>query len=267
VKISKESSSLLDEVFAELDLQEIRWSVLRGAADLENLERDVDLLVASQDLVNFEEVVIRLGGAPLPKSLHGWHRFYWFRRGRLADPGLTLDVVSTLKYGRGGQVATDLAPGCLERRVRAGSRYELAPTDSFWTVMLHCLLDKGEVKERRAHELEEALPSLMRPSDGEAAVAALCPEGWSADRLIESVRRGDWQSINGLAASLSSQTSDASGQPNLETGRKSSGILRGVKRRLPGRNSIAGNLAKTAYSMGWKLARRGRAKGHGGPER
>jgi thymidylate kinase len=266
MRTSQPSAPTLEQVFTALDDGGVRWSVLRGGADLENLERDVDLLVAADDLPAFEEAVAGLGGVPLPQWLQGWHRFYWFRPPALTRPGLTLDVVTALIYGRDGRLPTDLAAGCLQRRVRAGTTYALAPTDTFWTVMLHCLLDKGEVKERRTRELVAALPGLVRLSDGEALVAEVCPEGWSPDRLVECVRQGDWDSINGLAAAVSSGTPAAYAAPKRETGGEESGTIHSAKRHLPQRNSLGGNVAKAAYAAAWKLARRAQS-GPGGATR
>ena len=258
--------TLLQQLFDELNQRRVLWCVVRGGADLENRERDVDLLVASHDLRAFQEAVVRLGGVPLPSWLQGWHRFYWFRPTALTRPGLTLDVVSALIYGRDGRVRTDLAAGCLERRVRSGGVYEMAPTDAFWTVLLHCLLDKGEVKERRARELEAALPHLVRPSDGEAVAADVCPPDWAPDRLIECVRTGDWDSISTLAATLKPGPSDAGSTANYETGIAKSETIRSAKRRLPRRNSLGGNAAKVAYAEVWTLAQRARL-GPGGATR
>jgi len=248
----------MDQVFRALDDRGVRWSLLRGGADLEHLERDVDLLVAGDDLPTFQEVVADLGGVPLPGWLQSWHRFYWFRPPTLTRPGLTLDVVTALIYGRDGRLPTDLAEGCLQRRVRRGSVYEMAPTDTFWTVLLHCLLDKGDVKERRARELEAALPGLVRPSEGEAVAERICPEGWTPDRLVECVREGAWSTVRELAAVLHADDPDAAASPHRQTAREESGRIEGARRHLPKRNSLGGNLVKAAYAAGWKLARRPR---------
>jgi thymidylate kinase len=257
------SSTLLEQVFAGLDDQGVRWSVLRGAGDLKNAERDVDLLVSVDDLPVFEEVVSALGGVRLPQWLQGWHRFYWFRPPQLSRPGLMLDVVTTLTYGRDGRLPTDLAAVALDRRIRRGTRYELAPTDTFWTVMLHCLLDKGRFKERRIRELEAALPDLVFPSEGEVIVASQCPEGWSPERLVECVGRGDWESLYWLTASLSGGGKNDHVTPKRQTGREGSGTIQTAKRHLPQRNSLGGNVAKAAYGATWTISRRAKS-GPGG---
>ncbi len=250
---NKTTPVLLEQVAAALEERGVRWSVLRGGADLSNLERDVDLLVARDDLGAFTETVVRLGGVPLPGWLQGWHRFYWFRPSTARRPGLTLDVVTDLIYGRGGQLPTTLAAGCLQRRVRAGLGYELSATDTFWTVVLHCLLDKGGVKERRARELEAALPNLVRPSEAEVLVGEVCPQGWTPDRIIECVRQGDWAALNHVAAASAPGAGEVPIAKKRRTTAGVSDIISRIKRRLPSRNSVGGNLVKTLYAAVWRL--------------
>lgn len=244
---------LLERIFGSLNDHEVRWAMLRGSADLADAARDVDLLVAVTDLPALEDVVQQLGGVPLPRWLQGWHRFYWFRQSGVARPGLMLDVVTSLIYGRDGRLPTDLAGGCLARRVRVGSLYELAPTDAFWAVMLHCLLDKGAVNGRRAQELTTALPALVRPSDGEALVAELCPKGWSPDRLLDCVRHSDWEAIGGLGRALIAGSQVDRHTADLPRNDRRPGLGTMAKRHLPRRDSRMGNAAKTAYAAVWRL--------------
>lgn len=245
---------MMNRIFTALDDGGVRWALLRGGADLEEIARDVDLLVAPDDLPALERVVAELGGVPLPRWLQGWHRFYWFRHSGLTNPGVMLDVVTALTYGRDGRLPTDLAAGCLQRRVHNGSVYELSATDTFWTILLHCLLDKGGIKERRAQELTAALPSLVRPSDAESVVETVCPAGWSAELLVEGVRHGDWDQLGQLGRSL--VAGGAGGQ--VSTGDevrpdRRPGLVTVARRHLPKRDSSAGNAAKTAYAAGWQL--------------
>ncbi len=252
--------SMLERVFARLDERGVQWTLLRGGADLRSLERDVDLLVAAADLAAFGDVVAELGGVPLPGWLQSWHRFYWFPPSTLSRPGLMLDVVTALIYGRNGRLPTDLAAGCLERRVKRAAAYEMAPTDTFWTVMLHCLLDKGDVKERRAAELRLALTDLVRPSDGESIAADVCPEGWSPDRLVECVRQGDWDDLAEVANIVRSGGPSTANAGKRQTPAPKSAKMLGVRRHLPQRNSVGGNVVKMAYAAAWRLSRRTRSR-------
>jgi thymidylate kinase len=172
-----------------------------------------------------------------------------------------LDVVTALTYGSDRRLRTDLAAMALDRRVRRGERYELTPTDTFWTVLLHCLLDKGRFSEHRIGDLTTALPDLVPGSPAEAVVTAQCPEGWSAERLVECVGRADWESLNGLAASLSPGDDHGHARTGHRAGRRRAGPVRAVRRRLPRRNSLAGNAVKAMYGAVWAPARPARTPG------
>ena len=70
------TTSLLELVLAGLDGAEVRWALLRGRAGLGVSGRDVDLLIAGDDMGSVEDVVFGMGGLALPRSTHPWHRFY-----------------------------------------------------------------------------------------------------------------------------------------------------------------------------------------------
>lgn len=177
----------------------VRWALLRGRANL-GVGHDEDLLVAREHQPAFEELVREAGGVVSPGRLHVSHRSY--RIGRPLSDALVLDVVTGLKYNRRLQIPSGLEAGCLDRRVKDGWLYEFEPTDQFWTVLLHCILDKRSVTERRARELTEALPQLTRPSEGETFTAQLLPPDWCPQRLVDCVERGEWMSLQSLADEL-----------------------------------------------------------------
>lgn len=178
------------------DAAGVRWALLRGRATLGQPGRDVDLLVHCDDLPAFATTVRSHGGVGYPRWAHPWAR-------RFHLAGVELDVKTELRYRRRNPVATQLADGCLDRRVKTGWLWELSPTDTFWTVLLHCLLDKQTFTERRAAELEASVPLLVRPSAAEAATAKLLPAGWSPDRVVDLVEVRKWSELGMLARELS----------------------------------------------------------------
>ena len=199
---------LLHSVFRRLDDAGVRWALLRGRSTLGMPGGDVDLLVSADDLDSFEDVVFELGAFVLPRVRvpgswsravlrHPWHRFYI-----LSDPSsgasVKLDVVSRLVYNKRLQLESGLERGCLERRVEDGGVRVLDPTDAFWTVLMHCLLDKRKVSPHRAAELESACTSVRRPSPGEELFESLCPPGCSADQALAAVLDRDWQALADL---------------------------------------------------------------------
>ena len=264
-------SPVLRRLFHELSERHVRWAVLRGRADLQHPVRDKDLLVAPDDLPVFEAVVEQLGGVPLPKWVQGAHGVYWFRRPGSLRPGLLVDVVTSVTFGKDGGMRTNLAQACLERRRLVNGVYELAPTDAFWTTLLHCLLDKGYVKPRRAQELSALVGQVDRPSEPEAVAAGVCPPGWSPDRLIRCVEQGRWDTIEELARQTvrppeAADVGAASGTTE-QGARFRSGSWRGA---LPHRDSMLGQVVKVVYAKGWRAARQGRevdVARRGGPVR
>ena len=219
-RVTGTTSRLLDKVLTAFDEVEVRWALLRGRASLGVPGRDVDLLIARDDLGAVEDVVFGMGGVALPRALHPWHRFY-ILEDRESGSRLTLDVVNELIYSRQRQLHSGLETTCLERRRREGVLYLLDPTDMFWTVLLHCLLDKQLVTERRSAELEAVVARVSRPSPGEEFFEGLCPPVWSADRALEAVAAQDWDGLAMLGLQMSSpiqtaaQTASPAGSSRL----------------------------------------------------
>lgn len=202
-------SELLDRVFNTFTDSGVDWALLRGRSEMDT-GRDVDLLVAAAHLPVAQEVIFQLGGAPLPQRRYPWHHMYVID---IPGPGpnLKLDIVSHLIYSRELQIASDLEHRCLERRVMDGSLFLLAPTDAFWTILLHCVLDKQHVKEARADELLARVEHLDRPSPGEDFFSSICPADWSPDRAVDCVVRRDWLPLGRLGSQiLSLRLADAS---------------------------------------------------------
>ncbi len=196
---------LMAAVFDGLDRMGVSWVLLRGRSTLGEPGGDVDLLVAEQDLDSFEDVVFELGAFVLPRMRvptswsravlrHSWHRFYVVSDPS-SDASLKLDVVTQLVYNKQRRLASELEDGCLARRVDDGGVYVLDPTDHFWTVLLHCLLDKRHVAPHRAAELESVVTQVVRPSPGEAFFDSLCPPGYSADQAVADVLDCDWDAL------------------------------------------------------------------------
>jgi hypothetical protein len=255
--VTTRAGGLLETVFTSLNTAGTKWALLRGRSGLGMPGRDVDLLVAAEDLAAFEDVVFELRGVALPRSLHPWHRFYVLpARGDTTE--LTLDVVTELVYGRPLMLSSGLEQPCLDRRVAAGPMYVLDPTDAFWTVLLHCLLDKQAVNERRAGELGDVGEQLDRPSPGEAFFASLCPPGWSADRAIAGARAGDWDALLDLGRQILSARALATPTPvghNVSSPLAAAGALarRARVTGAPARRAFRA-VAAAAYPTLWRRA-------------
>ncbi len=241
----------LGQAFAALDAAGVRWCLLRGQHQLGEPAGDVDLLVDGDDLARADAAVVGLGFARLPRRSHPWHRFYLVRD-RAGGGWLKLDLVTQLAYGRHPAVPSHLEPGCLDRARPVGSVRLLDPTDQFWTVALHCLLDKGFVSPRRVVELTELVTALARPSAGERHLAErLGPD--APDRIVAAVTASDWPALLAVGGHDGADAGPAAPAP----GRRAP-----VLRRLRG-------VARPAYAALWSAGGMGRepasldALGHG----
>jgi thymidylate kinase len=240
----------------------VRWALLRGRDGLDTSTRDVDLLVARDDLPSFEDVVFALGGVALPARMHPWHRFYV-----LDDPvsgdGVKLDVVTELVYHRDRPLHSGLETWCLDRRVRDGDVTVLADTDMFWTVLLHCLLDKQAINERRRAELEATVDGVVRPSPGEGWFETLCPPAWTVERVLESVRARDWDSLVRLGRQIVAALAPPTECSELNGPGTTQAPPRGGQARSIGASwrRRTADLARAAYPALWRRAGLGASPG------
>jgi thymidylate kinase len=250
------STALLDRVFAGLNDVGVTWALLRGRDTL-FVAKDVDLLVREDHLDGFEDLVFELGGMRLPGSpTSPWHRFYELSD-KDAGTRIRLDVVTRLIYNRELRLESGLEGGCLDRRVSDGGLYALDGTDTFWTVLLHSVLDKEEVTQRRRAELESLVDVIRRPSPGEVFFEALCPAGWSPDRALACVRDHDMESLSRLGREIVASKKGAAATPSREeaAGEASEpGLAVRARRRLgvQGRPAVVRRAVEAAYSTGWR---------------
>jgi thymidylate kinase len=192
----------LRTVFDAANAADVRWCLLRGVTHLESPPGDVDLLVAEGDAWYLRALLIELGYVPLPhRKAHGSHTFY-FTYDRTRGAWLKLDVVTELAYGPGFTLKTHLQDGCLARRQRRGEVYVLSDDDAFWTVLLHCLVDKRYVTDRRAAEILSHARGAVNAGEFGRFVERLTPDGWDGNGIIELVRAEDWAALLHLGDSI-----------------------------------------------------------------
>ena len=236
------TTAILDTFFGGLEYVGVDWALVRGRATLGLPGRDVDLLVRKGHLDPFEDLVFELGGLMLPARSHPWHRFYLVPD-RTSGTQVELDVVTELMYNRWLRLHSGLEDGCLDRRVKDRSLNVLDPADAFWTVLLHCVLDKQKVTDRRAAELQEVVDEVSRPSPGEEIFRALCPPGWSPDRAVACVRERDWESLARLGRDIAPP-----GRPTPPPREAEQSPAMTAARRA------ARTVARTAYPLLWRRA-------------
>lgn len=189
--------------FHALNEAGVRWCLLRGEAELVDPRGDVDLLVDLRDRERCRAALCGGGFLYIPARGHGPHAFFVCH-----DPDddrwLKLDIVSELRFGAAHALSAPLEAGCLARCKQKGSVARLADDDAFWTLLLHCLLDKRTFPRDHAARLLAFVEGGAVRVDSEPArlVAARCPAGWSPTRIVESVGRADWSDLVSLATLL-----------------------------------------------------------------
>jgi thymidylate kinase len=194
---------LLDSVSASFLAAHIRWSLLRfpsilGARD----GGDVDMLVALSDIGRVRQILANLGFVnitPYSRSAH----MYFVTYHRPTDCWLWLDIVTELSFGRRNSLKTRAEQECLARCQYHGAMPSLAPDDDFWTLLLHCILDKGFIASRHRARLQELLPDARTDGPIAQAFEAISLSGWSPNRVLARVAAGDWIALESMAPTLS----------------------------------------------------------------
>jgi hypothetical protein len=107
---------------------------------------------------------------------------------------VAFDLVTRLRFA-GGRWELPVALRCLERSRLVDGERHLAPADELWLLVLHCLLDRGEVADRHRRRLME----LARRVAGPGPVAAVLPPSAPAEELLRRAGSGDWSGAARLA--------------------------------------------------------------------
>jgi hypothetical protein len=207
----------LAAAFAAFDRAGARWALLRGDVTLSDPDGDVDVLVDPADLTRVRLDLADVRFAEIPGRGYGTHRFFLAHH-EPTDRWIKLDVFTELAFGRDFGLRTGAESACLDRRRRLGSVAVLAEEDAFWAGPLHALLD-GDTSTR-----PEPRPTLdlvqKASSDGPlaAAVDAASPAGWSAARLAECARAGEWDALHDVTHALAARWHRRQGLPGARRG-------------------------------------------------
>lgn len=252
---------VLASTFAELNRAAVRWCVLRGEGQLDRVSGDVDLLVAAADLAAMTIALDDLNYVRLAAWGRGSHRFF-ATYDAAHDVWVKLDIVSTLSFGPHGVMETDAAEACLERRRVVSGIPLLADQDRPWALLLHCILDRGDVPERHAGPLR-ALATVVTAGGPLADwFAAHCPDGWNPTRAIAAARDGDWPSLIAVGQRMRSARRWRSGRSLALRGRRAAARRLTKLRTLvlepgltlallgpdgAGKSTLAAELARTFY--------------------
>ncbi len=194
---------LLEMASAALEHGGVRWCLLRWPANPVAPAGDVDLLVHPRDIGRLPSLLAPLGLVRFPGVGSGWEQVFLAYHAA-TDCWIRLHFVAALAFGSRHRLRTEAEEACLERRVRAGTLAELAAEDAFWATLLHVLLDKGAIAPRHRDRLQKRVRGTEPGGPLRAVIERVCPRGWDTARLLECVRRGDWDELEQLAPNLAS---------------------------------------------------------------
>ncbi|MGH2719889.1 MAG: hypothetical protein ACRDJU_15120 [Actinomycetota bacterium] len=239
---AQELHPMVAETFAALDAAGIGWVLLHGERQLAEPERDLDLLVTDQDVGRLGQVLAAIGFAPV-MSWGGGGGLSFLRYDQAFDRWLTLDAVTELDFGPHAAfyrnwalpvLRTGAAAGCLDRRRQVGGVWLLDADDGFWTLLLHCLIEKKSVAPRHALRLAELAGDARADGPFGQLITRLCPPGTDASWILERALAADWGSLREVLAGLPAQQS-AGGPVSGKLPALVQGLLRlgANARRLP----------------------------------
>jgi thymidylate kinase len=251
----------LQTAFSALDHAGITWCLLRGEAELDRPDQEIDLLVDAEDSGRLAAVLGTCGFAELAGWGRGSHRPF-VAYDPIDDVWAKLDVVTRLDFGHRFEIETGTAAACLSRRQRAGNITVLADDDRFWALLLHCILDRDGVPERHAGPIRRM--AAGDPMGGPLATwfEAHAPPGWDAGRVISLARQGEWRPLAALGSGLRSTIGSAGGTGMRRVGRSALRRLTKVRTALlqpglsvallgadgAGKSTMASELGRTFYA-------------------
>jgi thymidylate kinase len=194
-------TNFLRKIFEALDRAAINYALLRGYEDLEQAEasKEVDLLVAPRHLPQLSEILAGEGFVELPSSGHAPHYFFVAYH-QQSGAWIKFDVVTDLRYGAPIRAyRIDLAEACLRRRQRCALTYVLSTEDEFFTLFLHCLLDKANFRHARRERLIELWHLIAKDEKIERQLEVyyeryLAP-ALTWDMLSRAIAANDWPSL------------------------------------------------------------------------
>ncbi|MEO6577404.1 MAG: hypothetical protein ABIO99_00685 [Candidatus Limnocylindria bacterium] len=251
----------LRALFAAFDEFGVTWCVLRGEGNLDRYTDDVDLLVAPAELDAASTALSRLGYVQLASWGRGSHRFF-LTYAQDADAWVKVDIVTSLDFGPHGVMRTGTAHSCLARRQRIDGVPVLAADDRFWSLLLHCILDRMEIPPHYGEVLRTLESSAEEGSPLADWFMAHLPKGWAVQRVQEAVRNGQWPSL--VEAGRLMRSGRRWMSPNTLALRASRGVVRrmtklrtlalepGITVALmgpdgAGKSTLAGRLATTFF--------------------
>lgn len=181
--------------FEALETERVRWAVLRGDPGGSSDAADIDVLVHPDDVARLEAILAPVGFVRIATWRHGDHRFY-IAYVEATDRWVKLDVVDRFAFRSGHELPPSTVAAALDRRVRQADHWRISPSDEFWGLLMHCLLDRGDVGEHA-----DRLRILATPEPDGPIRAALGSEPLAL-AAVDAARSGDAAGMLALRPAL-----------------------------------------------------------------
>lgn len=191
----------LTDVFLDVNRRNIKYCLLRGADELsiDSHKKEIDLLVLPDYIHEFTMVVKQLGFVTLPSWGHAPHHFFLAYE-KNSDTWIKLDVVTTLVYGRPLRyLHLELAESFAENRISHEILFTLSPQHEFFTLFLHCLLDKGSFAFRHRSRLVDLLRIISKNKQYYSEIGNLFntyfPDLQAWEHVEHLIKNNDWKEV------------------------------------------------------------------------
>jgi O-antigen/teichoic acid export membrane protein len=192
---------VLRDLFAALQDRGLCWMLLRTPSNPAAPTGDVDLLVAPGDAGGLRDEARRLGFVALP----GWESapdLILVRYDRTSDHWLLLDVSTSVSFRspRSWRLVGASQEVLAHRRWKDGLSIP-SDADAFWLLLLHCLLDKGQVASHHASSLRRLAPAAPDSQLGSCLCAA-AGRKFAPDDFVMAAHAGEVELLRDLGIRL-----------------------------------------------------------------
>ena len=190
----------VEEIFRALDEAGINWLLFRGEERMQKPTGDIDVLIASRNLETTDKVLATLGFSRQGSA------FMVTRRTYVAyvpedDLWLRLDVVTRVAFGELLEFDTSAAGAFLAAKRRSGVLFLPESNDAFWHLLLHYMLDRGDIPLPWREILRERAKDAHAAGPLAASLDAL-PSDVTSPHVLAVVQAADWSSLQALFSDI-----------------------------------------------------------------
>jgi thymidylate kinase len=190
----------VEEVFRALDEAGINWLLFRGEERMRKPTGDIDVLIASRDLEMTDKVLTTLGFSRQGSALLVTRRAYVAYVPK-DDLWLRIDLVTRVAFGELLEFDTSAAGAFLAAKRRLGVLFLPERNDAFWHLLLHYMLDRGDIPLPWREILHERAKDARAVGPLAACLDAL-PGDATSLQVLTAVQAADWSSLQMLFSDI-----------------------------------------------------------------